>query len=450
MKGARGKHIGQDWATFLKNHVDSTWACDFIQTYDLLFRQVYAFFIVHLGSRKVVYTAACRNPTQESTAQQLRNATMDGEAPKILLRKRDDKYGASFDDVAKGAGARVIKTAVRAPNMNSIAERFVGSSRQEMLDHVIVLDERHLGRLMGQYKDYFNGARPHQGIGQKIPARTPAAADTTKPSYPMPISWFSILRHGDIVTPVTVETELRPRVFLSYRRDDSFGYAGWINTALSEEFAVFFDVESIPLGTDFATYLNKNLSGCSCVLAIIGKSWLAASNESGQRRIDDPKDFVRGELSFALRHGIGVVPVLVDGASLPKPEDLPAEIGQLPGRQALTLSGSTAGDQLARLKRQIRSDHGARLQAEKRRLAAEAAERLRAFEVEQERLEAEAEKQRLAAEAAQHQAGGAEYPRDTSEFRHGQGHREGIAIALWLVVSALVYVVTHFWPAKGN
>jgi putative transposase len=171
MKGARGKHGGQDWATFLKNHADTAWACDFIQAYDILFRQVYAFFIVHLGSRKVVYTAACRNPTQEWTAQQLRNATMDGDAPRILLRDRDDKYGPSFDRVAKGAGTRVIKTAVRAPNMNAVAERFVGSARREMLDHVIVLDDEHLGRLVRQYQTYFNDARPHQGIGQRILAR---------------------------------------------------------------------------------------------------------------------------------------------------------------------------------------------------------------------------------------------------------------------------------------
>ena len=74
MRGIRTNHRGQSWATFLANHADATWACDFIQAYDILFRQVYAFFIVHLGSRKVVYTAACRNPTQEWTAQQLRNA----------------------------------------------------------------------------------------------------------------------------------------------------------------------------------------------------------------------------------------------------------------------------------------------------------------------------------------------------------------------------------------
>jgi putative transposase len=115
MRDARSRTGGQTWATFLENHAHATWACDFIQAYDILFQQVYAFFIMHLGSRKVVYAAACMDPTQEWKAQQPRNATMDGKAPKILLRDRDDKFGASFDRVAEGVGIRAIKTAVRDP-----------------------------------------------------------------------------------------------------------------------------------------------------------------------------------------------------------------------------------------------------------------------------------------------------------------------------------------------
>ena len=187
MRGVRTKRGGQSWATFLANHADSAWACDFILAYDILFRQVYAFFIVHLGSRNVVYAAASRNPTQAWTAQQLRNATMDGEAPKILLRDRDDKFGASFDRVAAGMGTRVIKTAVRAPDMNAVAERLVGSARREILDQVIVLDDRHLGRIIGEYKGYFNEARPHQGIGQRIPGKPPEVADVTKPIVVRPV-----------------------------------------------------------------------------------------------------------------------------------------------------------------------------------------------------------------------------------------------------------------------
>ena len=104
---------------------------------------------------------------------------MDGEAPRILLRDRDDKFGALFDRVAKGVGTRVIKTAVRAPDMNAVAERFVGSARREMLDHMMVLDDGHLGRLVGKYEQYFNEARPHQGIGQRIPANPVAVPDVT-------------------------------------------------------------------------------------------------------------------------------------------------------------------------------------------------------------------------------------------------------------------------------
>src|SRR5262249_16582251 len=158
---------GQTWATFLRNHADRTWACDFVQTYDLLFRQVYPFFIVQLSSRRVVYTAGTRNPSQAWTAQQLRNATMAGETPRGLPRDRDGKCGRSCEQVAEGAGARVIKIAVRAPNMNAIAERFVGSVRRELLDHVLVLDDEHLGSLFRKYRDYFNESRPHQALGQR-------------------------------------------------------------------------------------------------------------------------------------------------------------------------------------------------------------------------------------------------------------------------------------------
>src|SRR6266496_2052104 len=121
------------------------------QSYDLLFRPVFLFFVVHLGSRRVVHMAATRSPSQDWTAQQIRNATLDGGAPKFLIRDRDDKFGGAFDRAAKGAAIRVIKTAVRAPDMNAIAERFAGSLRREMLDHVLVLDDHHLARLAREY-----------------------------------------------------------------------------------------------------------------------------------------------------------------------------------------------------------------------------------------------------------------------------------------------------------
>jgi transposase InsO family protein len=182
MRSVRGRNGGggQRWATFLKNHAERMWVCDFIQTHDLLFRQVYAFFLVHLASRRVVHVAATRHPTQAWTAQQLRNATMDGDAPAVLLRDRDDKFGPAFDRAARGVGAKVIRTAVRAPNMNAVAERFVGSVRRKLLDHVLLVDDLHLASLVRQYQRYFNESRPHQGIGQRVPAKPVMDIDPSK------------------------------------------------------------------------------------------------------------------------------------------------------------------------------------------------------------------------------------------------------------------------------
>ena len=160
---------GQTWSTFVKNHAADIWCCDFVQTYDVMFRPLFLFFLVKQSSRRVVHLAATRHPTQEWTAQQLRNATMDGVAPRFLIRDRDEKFGATFDRVAKGAGVKVIKTAIRAPNMNPVAERFVGSLRREALDHVLLLDEDHLAKVTCEYVRFFNKARPHQGIRQRIP-----------------------------------------------------------------------------------------------------------------------------------------------------------------------------------------------------------------------------------------------------------------------------------------
>jgi transposase InsO family protein len=120
-----------------------------------------------------VQVSVTRAPTQAWTAQQIRNATPFGHAPQFIIRDRDDKFGAVFDRVAAGVGTRVLHTAVRAPLMNAVCERFLGSVRRECLDHVIILSERHLRYVLAEYAlSYFNPARPHQGIGQQAPVRT--------------------------------------------------------------------------------------------------------------------------------------------------------------------------------------------------------------------------------------------------------------------------------------
>jgi putative transposase len=169
----------QTWATFLRNHASEIWACDFLQTYDLFFRTVFVFVIIELGSRRVVHFGVTRNPTDQWTAQQLREATPFGEGPRFLIRDNDNKYGDSFTQVADGTGIEVLKTPYRAPKANAICERFLGSLRRECLDHFLILNERHLFRLVKEYKLYFNHARPHQGINQHIPAASSTDATMT-------------------------------------------------------------------------------------------------------------------------------------------------------------------------------------------------------------------------------------------------------------------------------
>ena len=111
-----------------------------------------------------------RHPTDQWTAQQLREATPFGEGPRFLIRDNDKKYGESFEHVA--SEIEVLKIPYRAPRANAYCERFIGSLRRECLDHVIILNERHMHRIVKEYATYFNTDRPHQGINQRIPGQS--------------------------------------------------------------------------------------------------------------------------------------------------------------------------------------------------------------------------------------------------------------------------------------
>jgi TIR domain len=131
------------------------------------------------------------------------------------------------------------------------------------------------------------------------------------------------------------------RIFISYRRDDSRGYAGRLQGDLSRRYSeehVFRDIE-IPPGADFGEYITGLVDRCNVVLAIIGPGWLDARDRDGERRLDDPQDWVRLEIERALaRDGVEVIPVLVDGARLPPREELPPSMLALRRRNAFELS----------------------------------------------------------------------------------------------------------------
>ena len=113
-----------------------------------------------------------RSPSVAWVSQQLRNATPWGEGPRFLIRDNDDKFGPMFDRVADTTGIRVLHTPVQAPRANAVCERFLGSVRRECLDQVLILGERHFHAVLTEYVNYANHARPHQGLGQRIPLGT--------------------------------------------------------------------------------------------------------------------------------------------------------------------------------------------------------------------------------------------------------------------------------------
>lgn len=186
---------GQTWSTFVRNHAAEIWACDFVQAYDVFFWDIFVFVIIELEARQVMHVNVTRHPTDAWVAQQLRGATPFDQHPVYLIRDNDRKCGEHFAKVA--AEMEVLRTPLRAPRANAYCERFIGSLRRECLDHIVMLSERHVRRVVHEYVDYFNHARPHQGV-DRIP--DPLATDNSnklQPHHPVAaIPVLGGLRHG--------------------------------------------------------------------------------------------------------------------------------------------------------------------------------------------------------------------------------------------------------------
>src|SRR5215217_8276408 len=142
------------------------------------------------------------------------------------------------------------------------------------------------------------------------------------------------------------------RVFISYRRDESAGYAGWIADSFDEYFGedkVFRDIDSLEPGLDFSEAIERALESSEVLIAVIGKNWLTATDAAGQRRLENPDDFVRVEIATALKRNIRVIPVLVQGASMPGTDELPEDLAPLTRRNAFELHDTSWGDDVGRL-----------------------------------------------------------------------------------------------------
>ncbi len=142
------------------------------------------------------------------------------------------------------------------------------------------------------------------------------------------------------------------QIFISYRRNETAYPAAWLYKQLAKHYGavrVFKDVDSIPLGDDFAEVITREVGSCDVLLALIGNQWLTTTDEHGRRRLDDPHDFVRLEIEAALARNIRVIPILVDKSKMPRAEELPDSLDGLARRQALELSSVRFEFDIARL-----------------------------------------------------------------------------------------------------
>jgi transposase InsO family protein len=147
-------------------------ATDFFHIDTVSFKRLYVLFFIELGRRRVRTTGVTDHPNSLWVAQQARNVTGDladaDITARILVRDRDTKYVASFDNVFKAEGTEILRTPFRTPNANAFAERFVRTVRSECLDHLLVVNEAHLERVLRGYARRYNGHRPHQGLAQEM------------------------------------------------------------------------------------------------------------------------------------------------------------------------------------------------------------------------------------------------------------------------------------------
>lgn len=163
----------QGWLTFLRNHAPDIAAMDLFVVPTIGFRMLYGFVIVRLDRRDIVWINVTTNPTAEWVARQITEAFPWDGASGYMIRDRDRIYGAVVTPHLRAMGIRDKSIAPASPWQNGFAERLIGSIRRECLDHIVVLGEEHLRRILKSYADYYNGVRTHRSLNKDAPVSRP-------------------------------------------------------------------------------------------------------------------------------------------------------------------------------------------------------------------------------------------------------------------------------------
>jgi hypothetical protein len=167
------RRAGLAWPAFLRAHARGLLACDFLAVDTIRLQTLYALFFVEVQTRRVFVAGCTAHPTGAWVTQQARNVCWEleraGTSPTLLLRDRDAKFVPAFDAVFAAQGVRVVRTPGRAPRANAFAERWVRTVREDCLDWLLILGERHLQQVLSEYGRHYNHARPHRSLELQTP-----------------------------------------------------------------------------------------------------------------------------------------------------------------------------------------------------------------------------------------------------------------------------------------
>jgi len=161
------------WMAFLKAEGHHMWACDWLRVKTVTFRTLYVFVVMAHGRRRVMHFQITDQPSDVWVAQQIVEATPFEEVPRFLIRDGDPLYGQTFSRRTYARGIRAVQIPKGRPQCNCYVERLMRTFRQECLNHLIILDQRHLRWVLQEYLDYYHRARPHQGLNQETPLPQP-------------------------------------------------------------------------------------------------------------------------------------------------------------------------------------------------------------------------------------------------------------------------------------
>ncbi|MGI9302276.1 MAG: integrase core domain-containing protein [Gammaproteobacteria bacterium] len=182
----RPKPPSQSWQTFLNNHAKDIAAVDFFTVPTATFRVLYVLVVLHQERRHIVHFNVTEHPNSAWIAQQIIETFPFDTAPRYLLRDRDGKYGDRYRGRVRSMGIKDTVIATRSPWQNPFVERVIGSVRRDCLDHVIVLNERHLRRILRAYVEYYHNARTHLGLNKDPPDGRPTEMPEMGTIVPFP------------------------------------------------------------------------------------------------------------------------------------------------------------------------------------------------------------------------------------------------------------------------